>query len=119
MKKIIALIFILSLTACINRTGGLLETSNKPLVNIDENIATKVEIIAEPETVSVQNISEEMVQLKYKFFWFDKRGTSQLDKTKWYKIILEPKQQEQIVVQKLNKQSHSYRVYFRGKIDSH
>ncbi len=115
MKKIIALIFMLSLTACINRTGSLLETFKKPLVNIDENVAAEVEVIAEPELISIQNISNEMVKLRYKFFWFDIQGTSQLDNQKWYKMILEPQQQEQIVVQKPNKQSGNYRVYFRGK----
>ncbi len=115
MKKILALILMLSLTACINRTGSLLETFNKSLVNIDENIATKVEIITEPELVSIQNISDEMVKLKYKFFWFNQQGASQLDNNKWDKIILEPQQKEQIIVQKPNEQSGNYRIYFRGK----
>ncbi len=114
MKKIIALILMLSLTACINRTDSLLETLNKPLVNIDENVATKVDIEAKAQKLSIKNISDEIVKLKYKFFWFDKTGASQLNNMKWYKIILNPQQQKYILVKKLNKQSNMYRIYFRG-----
>ncbi|MDG6881183.1 Predicted periplasmic lipoprotein [Phocoenobacter uteri] len=115
MKKIIITVFAILLSGCINRSGSLIEVSTKPLVNIDENIASMIEVEAKPEQVLMQNLTAKQIKMSYKFFWFDEKGTSQLNDTKWHKLTLEPHQAQQLLVEKPNQQSYNYRIYLRHK----
>ncbi|MEG9481442.1 YcfL family protein [Mannheimia sp. HC-2023] len=112
-------IFSLFLTACASKPVSYLPTGSKPIVNIEENIAQKVELDTNGKTFSVANLTDFPLNVIYKLFWYDKDGVTQspngiAESSGWQPLLLQPKQKQTVALIKPTEESHNYRLYLRG-----
>lgn len=110
--------FSLFLTGCINLSPTYLPSnSTKPLVNVEEEVASQIDVQASSEALSIENISAHAVSVSYKLFWYDEEGVTQMSdysqKTSWNPLWLEPQQKENIILQKPTPESERYRIYVK------
>ncbi|MDP8032741.1 DUF1425 domain-containing protein [Pasteurella atlantica] len=105
---------LIVLSGCISKhTDSLGVATNRPLVNIAENIASQLDVDAEVEYLAIKNSSTKEVNLAYKLFWYSQRGTTQVGTDEWHNLALKPSQKQQIELNKPTQQSYYYRIYIR------
>lgn len=111
-------IFSLFLTACAGKPVSYLPKGDKPIVNIEANIAEKIELDTDEKQFSTTNLTEFPLNLAYKLFWYDKDGVTQsfseTDSTPWQYLWLQPKQKQAVALNKPTEESSNYRLYLRG-----
>lgn len=111
-------IFSLFLTACAGKPVSYLPKGDKPIVNIEANIAEKIELDTDEKQFSTTNLTEFPLNLAYKLFWYDKDGVTQsfseTDNTPWQYLWLQPKQKQAVALNKPTEESSNYRLYLRG-----
>lgn len=112
-------IFPLILTACSSNPVSYLPTGSNPIVNIESDIANKIELDTGEMQFSTKNLTEATLKITYKLFWYDQDGVTQSfngisDSTAWQYIQLQPKQKQLIKLSKPTEESTNYRLYLRG-----
>ncbi|HGO5824046.1 TPA: YcfL family protein [Mannheimia haemolytica] len=112
-------IFSIFLTACGSKPVSYLPTGSSPIVNIEADIAEKVELDTNGKTFSTTNLTDYPLNVVYKLFWYDKDGVTQSpnglsDSTGWQHLWLQPKQKQTVALIKPTEESHNYRLYLRG-----
>lgn len=111
-------IFSLFLTACGSNPQSYIKGKSEPIVNIEAQIAPIINVEVESEKFSIENLSEQPLNLSYKLFWYDKQGVTQnSDDTSpqlWQKLWLDSKQSQTLQLEKPTNESDNYRVYLRG-----
>lgn len=111
-------IFSLFLTACAGKPVSYLPKGEKPIVNIEANIAEKIELDTDEKQFSTTNLSDFPLNIAYKLFWYDKDGVTQsfseTDSTPWQYLWLQPKQKQAVALNKPTEESSNYRLYLRG-----
>lgn len=119
MKFSFSLVAILSvfLTACASNPPSYLPSGTTPIVNIEANVAEITEVVAKSDELTVFNKSEQPLHLSYKLFWYDKTGVTQTlngeTTSPWQHLFLEPKQRQEIALDKPTSESENYRFYLR------
>lgn len=109
-------IFSLFLTACGSNPQSYLTPKDSPIVNIEAQVADKVEVLAKADQLSLTNRSEQPLLLTYKLFWYDKNGVSQSEASPlWQGLRLMSKQSQNIMLQKPTTESENYRIYLKGR----
>lgn len=101
------------LSACGSNPASYLPTGTTPIVNIEADIADKLDVNAQSEQLRVINLSQESVNLVYKLFWYDINGVTQPSEEGWQKLILVPQQIQQITLNRPTLESVNYRIYLR------
>ncbi|STY61661.1 YcfL family protein [Mannheimia haemolytica] len=112
-------IFSLFLTACGSKPVSYLPTGSEPIVNIESDIAEKIELETNSKQFSTTNLTEFPLNLAYKLFWYNKDGVTQShnsisDSIGWQHLWLQPRQKQTIALIKPTEESHNYRLYLRG-----
>lgn len=112
-------IFSIFLTACGSKPISYLPTGSEPIVNIESDIAEKVELETNRQQFSTTNLTEFPLNLAYKLFWYDKDGVTQShngisDSIGWQHLWLQPKQKHSVILVKPTEESANYRLYLRG-----
>ncbi|QNS15212.1 YcfL family protein [Mannheimia bovis] len=111
-------IFSLFLTACASKPVSYLPIGSKPIVNIEEDIAQKVELDTNGKTFSATNLTDFTLNVMYKLFWYDKDGVTQsngiAESSGWQALWLQPKQKQTVELIKPTEESHNYRLYLRS-----
>ncbi|AUI66390.1 MULTISPECIES: YcfL family protein [Glaesserella] len=119
MKKTFSIIafFSLLLTACASNPPSYLPSGNTPIVNVEENVAKMVDVVAKSTELTLTNQSEQPLSLSYKLFWYDKTGVTQTlngeEHSAWQSLLLEPKQRQAVALDKPTVESENYRFYLR------
>ncbi|QGM81646.1 hypothetical protein A6A10_01555 [Otariodibacter oris] len=117
LKRSFLLGFVGLLSACISNQESYLPVENKPIVNIEQNIAQYIQVDAKPTTLIITNISQQATQVVYKFFWYDQEGVTQnsmnLTNDEWHNLELAPQEKREIPAIKPTVESANYRVYLR------
>ncbi|MCT8556305.1 YcfL family protein [Glaesserella parasuis] len=119
MKHTFSLVALLSvfLTACGSNPPSYLPSGTTPIVNIEANVAEITDVVAKSDELVVFNKSEHPLHLSYKLFWYDKTGVTQTLKgeaiSSWQHLFLEPKQRQEIALDKPTPESENYRFYLR------
>ncbi|MDG6230501.1 YcfL family protein [Glaesserella parasuis] len=120
MKHTFSLVALLSvfLTACGSNPPSYLPSgTTTPIVNIEANVAEITDVVAKSDELVVFNKSEHPLHLSYKLFWYDKTGVTQTLKgeatSSWQHLFLEPKQRQEIALDKPTPESENYRFYLR------
>lgn len=120
MKHTFSLVALLSvfLIACGSNPPSYLPSgTTTPIVNIEANVAEITDVVAKSDELVVFNKSEHPLHLSYKLFWYDKTGVTQTLKgeatSSWQHLFLEPKQRQEIALDKPTPESENYRFYLR------
>lgn len=108
---------VVVLAACSSAPPRYL-ADNQPIVNIDAGVASAIEVNAGASTVSLSNISQQLIALQYQITWYDKDGVTQLrdwsQLPQWHGLQLQPQQRETLGLEKPTLSSSNYRIYIRG-----
>ncbi|UKH21883.1 YcfL family protein [Actinobacillus pleuropneumoniae] len=111
-------VFSLFLTACGSNPQSYIKGKSAPIVNVEAQIATQIEIDAKSEKVSVTNLTEYPLNLSYKLFWYDNQGVTQTNNNismqPWLNLWLNGKQSQTLSLEKPTAESSNYRIYLRG-----
>ncbi|WP_301099108.1 YcfL family protein [Otariodibacter sp.] len=117
LKGTFLLTSIALLSACISNQESYLPVENKPIVNIEQNIAQYIHVDAKSTALVIENTSEQAAQVVYKLFWYDQEGVTQNSPNsvddEWHQLQLIPKEKREISVTKPTVESENYRVYLR------
>lgn len=111
-------IFTLFLTACSSKPVSYLPTVSEPIVNIEADIASQIELKTESEQFSITNLTTVPQQIAYKLFWYDKDGVTQTfnqisESSVWQNLWLQPNQKQSVALVKATEESTNYRLYLR------
>lgn len=113
-------IFSLFLTACSSKPVSYLPSGDKPIVNIEADIAEKIELDTNGKQFSTKNLTDNPLNIAYKLFWYDKDGVTQplsndgAESTPWHTLWLQPQQTQAVALVKPTEESNNYRLYFRS-----
>lgn len=111
-------IFSLFLTACSSKPVSYLPTVSEPIVNIEADIASQIELKTESEQFSITNLTTVPQNIAYKLFWYDKDGVTQTfnqmsESSVWQNVWLQPNQKQSVALVKATEESTNYRLYLR------
>lgn len=111
-------IFTLFLTACSSKPVSYLPTVSEPIVNIEADIASQIELKTESEQFSITNLTTVPQNIAYKLFWYDKDGVTQTfnqmsESSVWQDLWLQPNQKQSVALVKATEESTNYRLYLR------
>lgn len=111
-------IFSLFLTACSSKPVSYLPTVSEPIVNIEADIASQIELKTESEQFSITNLTTVPQNIAYKLFWYDKDGVTQTfnqmsESSVWQNLWLQPNQKQSVALVKATEESTNYRLYLR------
>lgn len=111
-------IFTLFLTACSSKPVSYLPTVSEPIVNIEADIASQIELKTESEQFSITNLTTVPQNIAYKLFWYDKDGVTQTfnqmsESSVWQNLWLQPNQKQSVALVKATEESTNYRLYLR------
>lgn len=111
-------IFSLFLTACSSKPVSYLPTVSEPIVNIEADIASQIELKTGSEQFSITNLTTVPQQIAYKLFWYDKDGVTQTfnqmsESSVWQNVWLQPNQKQSVALVKATEESTNYRLYLR------
>lgn len=111
-------IFSLFLTACSSKPVSYLPTVSEPIVNIEADIASQIELKTESEQFSITNLTTVPQNIAYKLFWYDKDGVTQTfnqmsESSVWQNVWLQPNQKQSVALVKVTEESTNYRLYLR------
>lgn len=115
MKTLFFAIFSLILTACSSKPVSYLPSPTAPIVNIEAEIAEKINVQTTPTRIQLENRTEQPLHPHYQLFWYDKNGVTQSwEEQAWQRVVLLPKQRVELPLQKPTETSESYRFYLRA-----
>lgn len=114
MKHWIFAFFALILTACGSNPASYLPSGTTPIINVEADIAEKLDINAQPENLSIRNLNIESIKIVYKLFWYDIDGVTQGLSRVWQSIELAPQNEVTIPLEKPTEESANYRIYLRA-----
>lgn len=104
----------LFLTACGSKPTSYLPAKSEPIVNIEAEIAEQVQVKAEKDHFTLENLANTALQVQYKLFWYDKQGVSQaLGEQRWQSQWLQPKASAHIATTPPTADSTNYRLYLK------
>lgn len=111
-------IFSLFLTACSSKPVSYLPTVSEPIVNIEADIASQIELKTESEQFLITNLTTVPQNIAYKLFWYDKDGVTQTfnqmsESSVWQNVWLQPNQKQSVALVKATEESTNYRLYLR------
>lgn len=111
-------IFTLFLTACSSKPVSYLPTVSEPIVNIEADIASQIELKTESDQFSITNLTTVSQNIAYKLFWYDKDGVTQTfnqisESSVWQNLWLQPNQKQSVALVKATEESTNYRLYLR------
>lgn len=111
-------IFTLFLTACSSKPVSYLPTVSEPIVNIEADIASQIELKTESEQFLITNLTTVPQNIAYKLFWYDKDGVTQTfnqmsESSVWQNLWLQPNQKQSVALVKATEESTNYRLYLR------
>ncbi|QLB13394.1 uncharacterized protein YcfL [Bisgaardia hudsonensis] len=117
MKKIFLIIAItFGLVACGSSNTSPLSNDKQPILNIDSDLATLVDVKTSLSQAWIKNISNNAISVNYHFFWYNKNGVTQgNDVGQTATIILKPQQKTELSLQPPTENSVNYRLYLRLK----
>lgn len=117
MRKFLSLaLFSLFLTACGSNPQSYITPKSSPIVNIESSLNAILDVKAQPDYLTVKNLSEQAVNFAYKLFWYDEKGvtqTSELSPQTWQPVTLRTKDMMKIKLEKPTEESENYRVYLK------
>ena len=113
MRKFLSLaLFSLFLTACGSNPQSYITPKSSPIVNIDSSLNATLDVKAQPDYLTVKNLSEQAVNFAYKLFWYDGKGVTQAAQT-WLPVTLRAKEAIKFELAKPTEESENYRVYLK------
>ena len=117
MRKFLSLaLFSLFLAACGSNPQSYITPKSSPIVNIDSSLNATLDVKAQPDYLTVKNLSEQAVNFAYKLFWYDGKGvtqTSELSPQTWQPVTLRVKEAMKVELAKPTEESENYRVYLK------
>lgn len=114
MKKLILCCWAILLAGCGSNPVSYLPSGTKPIVNVEADINEKLSIKAKNNYLQVSNLTAQHLHLRYKLFWYDVDGVTQIADEQWQKLWLEALQTRQIPLSKPNDESVNYRFYLKN-----
>ncbi|OBW96048.1 YcfL family protein [Gallibacterium anatis] len=113
----VMLIILLGLSACSSSVKSPLR-SNQPVINIEAVLAPSLQVSANSSQLEVKNRADKLIKTAFLLTWYDKNGVTQRadwqQEEQWIGLTLAAQQQKTIQLQKPNKNSVNYRVYFKA-----
>ncbi|WP_448906571.1 YcfL family protein [Haemophilus parahaemolyticus] len=117
MRKLLTLVICpLFLTACGSNPQSYLAAKSAPIVNIDSNLHSVLNVKANANSLTVKNLSERSVNFSYKLFWYDSNGVSQellSSQQNWQAVTIDAKKINHIELMKPTEESDNYRIYIK------
>lgn len=118
MKKIILLAATVLLAACSSKPASYLPSGTQPIVNIEAPLNEQLDITASSTSFNACNLSEQMLNVQYKLYWYDQQGVTQSlapsDHTPWQHFAVAPRAQLEMPLNRPSADAVNYRLYLRG-----
>lgn len=117
LRKMLLASFIPLLSACLHSPTSYLPKGQRPIINIEAELANQIEVSAEENLLSLKNIVPTTLGVNYKIIWYDKNGVTQTfdgpSQSSWALLWLTPQEKRSLALLKPTPESINYRFYIK------